>query len=426
MTTVYHSNAREHWRTDPEFPHIEVSNTGQVRNADTKIPVPIRGSGGKAFVQIVDHHGRRYDRNVRRLVRKLFGTAPLRITSQNYSPVEQFAEALTAAATTEKETAVTDNSNDWIALSWPGVIKGYQISLEGKVKSPQGEVLKGTQIRSSFGNYFVMNLRRTDPENYVGPYRQVRLDELVLTHFIGDKSQEDWEPKHLNGDTMDCRAENLQWSEPVRRVVKSSPYAATPSQRKAHSTRKANAARAGLRQERAKQLNADPDWRLVTSSRVEANSFWVSRYGKARGLQGEDLTEYTALNGRVSVYMKLATTGNNSSFYLDELVLEAFGEGRPTPKHKALHLNGDVADNRAENLEWAVSGKGRAKPTGTPSITSSRAEVKVTTLASYRVGEVEVIVNNGIIEAPKGGTAVQQAAALAKIYTEIAKQGEQQ
>jgi hypothetical protein len=426
MTTVYHSNAREHWRIDPEFPHIEVSNAGQVRNADTKMPVPVRGSGGKAFVQIVDHHGRRYDRNVRRLVRKLFGTAPLRITAQNYSPVEQFAEALTTTPTTEKETAVTDNNSDWIPLSWPGVIEGYQISLEGQVKSPQDEVLKGTQIRSSFGNYIVMNLRRTDPEGYVGPYRQVRLDELVLTHFIGEKPGKDWESKHLNGDTMDCRAENLEWSELVRRVVKSSPYAATPSQRRVHSTRRANAVKAGLRQERAKQLNADPDWRLVTSSRVEANSFWVSRYGKARGFQSEDLTEYVTSAGRVSVYMKLAATGNNSSFYLDELVLEAFGEGRPTPKHKVLHLNGNVSDNRAENLEWALSGKGRARPTGKPTITSNRAEVKVTTLASYRVGEVEVIVNNGMIEAPKGGTAVQQAAALAKIYAEIAKQGEQQ
>jgi hypothetical protein len=51
--------------------------------------------------------------------------------------------------------------------------------------------------------------------------------------------------------------------------------------------------------------------------------------------------------------------------------------------------------------------------------------VKVTTLAAYRIGDVEVIVNNGIIEPPKGGTAVQQAAALAQIYAEIAKGAEQ-
>ncbi len=34
------------------------------------------------------------------------------------------------------------------------------------------------------------------------------------------------------------------------------------------------------------------------------------------------------------------------------LVLIAFVEARPSPKHEAHHRNSDRADNRAENLEW--------------------------------------------------------------------------
>lgn len=401
---------QEYWKRDPEFPHIEVSNAGRVRNTSTGLTVPVKGSGGKAFVQLTDHHGRRHDRNLRRLVRKLFGIAPIRL-NESVPPTQPTA--------IEQETSVTTIRDDsWVTLSWPGVKRNYyRISRVGIVKNEDNEALTGTTIRSGLGDYLVMNLLREDQGDYVSPYVQVRLDELVALHFVGPRPEDGYTISHLNGDRMDNNAENLEWIIRPRTTIRRSPFSG-PRPKKG-----------GLRVKRAKKLNSDPDWRLVTNPKVFPGQYWVSRDGRARGVQDTDLKEFLREDGRISVYMKTSLTGNATTFPLDELVLAAFGDTRPTPRHRVRHLNGDLLDNRVENLEWHVPGKS-TPPAPTPVepepvITPTRAQVKVTTLASYRIGDVEVIVNNGIIEPPKGGTAVEQAAALAQIYAEIARQGQQ-
>lgn len=391
----------EFWKFDTEFTHIEVSNTGRFRNGVTKAPIPIYGSGGKASVKLVDSHGRRYERNVRRLVRKLFGTAPIRLAQTVTTPIEEDITVSTAENTAE----------DWVNLSWPGVVAGYRISREGAVTSPQGKVLKGAIQHSPLGNYMLMNLLRTG--DWRDGYVKARLDELVATHFVGPRPGENYCTRHIDGDKMNCHADNLEWAGVTHQRFKRSPFTAPRPA-------------AGIRTKRAKALNADPNWRAVTHPKIQAGQFWVSRDGKARGLQNIDLSEYPREDGRISVYMRMADGGSRTTVALDELVLEAFAGERPTPKHRPVHRNGDKTDNRIDNLYWGVPGKPEPKqadpvPTPTPVITPTRAEVTVTTLAAYRVGDVEVIVNNGIIEPPKGGTAVQQAAALAKIYAEIAR-----
>ena len=37
-----------------------------------------------------------------------------------------------------------------------------------------------------------------------------RLDRLVASLFLGDRGP-DWTVKHINGDSLDCRLENLEW-----------------------------------------------------------------------------------------------------------------------------------------------------------------------------------------------------------------------
>lgn len=401
---------QEYWKRDPEFPHVEVSNAGRVRNSITGLCVPVKGSGGKAFVQLTDHHGRRHDRNLRRLVRKLFGIAPIRLT-ESVPPTQPTA--------IEQETSVTTIRDDsWVTLSWPGVKHNfYRISRTGIVKNEDSEVLTGTTIRSGLGDYLVMNLLREDQGDYVSPYIQVRLDELVALHFVGPRPEDGCVVSHLNGDRMDSNAENLEWVIRPRPKIRRSQFAGSKPK-----------AKVGLRASRAKKLNSDPDWRAVTNPKIFPGQYWVSRNGSARGLQNTDLKEFLREDGRVSVYMKASLTGNATTFPLDELVLAAFGDTRPTPRHRIRHVNGDLLDNRVENLEWYVPGRD-TPPAPTPVetepvITPTRAQVKVTTLASYRIGEVEVIVNNGVIEPPKGGTPVEQAAALAQIYAEIAKGGQ--
>lgn len=418
MTAMNHLYAQEHWKHDTEFSHIEVANTGQVRNAETGAPLPVHGSGGKAFVKIVDRHGRRHDRNVRRLVRKLFGIAPMRITPQTASapqpPQPPTIEQETAVVEQTQEPAVAQDT-DWVAVRWPGVREGYRISRDGQMISPSGEIITGSVQKSPFGNYVIMNLLRVPNERYSGNYIKVRLDDMVTEHFVGPRPDDNHTPKHLNGDTMDSRAENLEWTRRVRRRINRSPLAGP--RRKPQP-----------RRSRARSLNADPDWRLVTNPKI-GGQYWISRDAQIQGVTGTLLTQKPHTDGRLYVNVQ-SQRGGNTTMPVDRLVLEAFTGLRPTPSHRPRYRNGDKGDCSLDNLYWGTTdqappvGPVVADPEPTPVITPTRAQVTVTTLASYRIGEVEVIVNNGIIEPPKGGTAVQQAAALAQIYAEIAKQGE--
>lgn len=410
MTAMTSEAAREYWKRDNEFPGFEVSNTGRVRNVQTGVGLPVYGSGGKAMVKLVDAHGRRHDRNLRRLVRKLFGIAPIRIVPQ---------PPTTAEENTVTDETFIDQDADWVALSWPGAKKGqYRISRDGKVQSRNLDgPLTPTIIRSTLGNYPVVNLQREEREGFANSYFQVRLNELVAVHFVGESPGEDYTPKHLNGDRMDCRAENLEWAKRVRQVFRPSKVSASAQRR------------LKVRDQRARKLAADPNWRLVNNPRITPNQYWVSKDAVVRGVTGQDLTQFTYENGHVGVYMKSAQTNNNTTIQLGLIVLEAFCGEAPTSKHRVQHRNKNVTDCRVDNLYWGIPGQEAPQPpvvedpepAPAPIITPTRAQVTVTTLASYRIGEVEVIVNNGIIEPPEGGTAVQQAAALAQIYAEIAK-----
>lgn len=418
MTAAHQSQPRhplfgtqEFWKPDPEFPHVEVSNAGKVRVAETRAALPIRGSGGKAFVQIVDKHGRRHDRNVRRLVRKLFGIAPIRLME----PIPAPQPPVLTKARIEQETPVTPHkpqkqnaadaapqppAQDWVTLAWPGVKEGhYRISRNGQVvaSAAAAEPLRGSLIHSSLGDYLVMNLLRADSNGYVSPYQQVRLDELVAAHFVGPRPGEDYAVTHLDGNRLNNAAENLEWELRGKPVFRRSPV--TGPRRKATTL--------GKRAKRARSLNADPNWRLVTNVKVSPGQYWVSREGKARGVQNIDLKEFLREDGRISVYMKSVDTGNNTTVPLDELVLEAFHGNRPTPRHKPQYHNDDTLDVRADNLYWGIPGQAKPTPEPTPEpapeptavITPTRAEIKVITQSAvYELNGVQVQVNNGKIE----------------------------
>lgn len=56
----------------------------------------------------------------------------------------------------------------------------------------------------------------------------------------------------------------------------------------------------------------------------------------------------------------LAWEGVNKTRMIHHLVCEAFHGPRPTKKHTVNHINGDKADNRADNLEWMTMAEQRA------------------------------------------------------------------
>lgn len=442
MTAMNHSNAQEFWRIDPEFRHIEVSNTGRVRNATTKVPLPVYGSGGKAFVKLVDSHGRKHERNLRRLVRRIFGTAPLRIDL-----VDNFIESLTPVLVKENNMTTPQFACDFcgaqfltveainthyntahegeVMLRWPGIINGYRITNTGKIVNPKGVELKAG-IATAAGNSqrLTVSLMRTGDTEHSGPYAQVRVDELVATHFIGPRPGNSHTVRHRNGNDMDCRAENLEWIEMPHRFNRS---AVTAPRRRTGRTRTANAS-GGKWNSRVRRFTRDANWRLVVNNRVVPDHYWVSQEGQIRGLQDQDLSRSVQTDGHVSVYLRAKNKSGDSisatTFRVDQIVLEAFAGERPTPKHKPHHLNGDSADCRAENLVWAIPGKPLPVPPvptptpqpATPVITPTKAEITVSTTASYRAGELVVNVTDGKLELPP---TVNDPEALALILNKI-------
>ena len=52
------------------------------------------------------------------------------------------------------------------------------------------------------------------------------------------------------------------------------------------------------------------------------------------------------------LFVNLSANGKQYIRHVHRLVIEAFSGSPPTPKHSAVHKNGDRADNRAENLAW--------------------------------------------------------------------------
>lgn len=53
-------------------------------------------------------------------------------------------------------------------------------------------------------------------------------------------------------------------------------------------------------------------------------------------------------------YVRLALNGGRELWCVHRLVALAYLPSRPSPQHEIRHLNGDPADNRAENLAWGT------------------------------------------------------------------------
>lgn len=52
--------------------------------------------------------------------------------------------------------------------------------------------------------------------------------------------------------------------------------------------------------------------------------------------------------------VSLSNCGRVKKAKIHRVVIESWGDVRPSPKHECNHINGDKADNRVENLEWVT------------------------------------------------------------------------
>jgi len=63
--------------------------------------------------------------------------------------------------------------------------------------------------------------------------------------------------------------------------------------------------------------------------------------------------QFTGTDGEVYVVLERPVRGPEIRL-VAELVLEAFGRPKPSPKHFPGHLNGDKQDNSLLNLTWGI------------------------------------------------------------------------
>lgn len=384
----------ERWIAPPDFPGIEVSNTGTVREVSTGRLLPIHGSGGKARVTLVNFRGESSERNVRRMVMNLFGYKPIRIEEE--------------APTPEVDTSVS-----WKYIERPDIKSGYQISTLGEVLTPRGLVLRGSRQRSKNGDYdfrLVQLPRRPGASDLIG-HARLKVADLVADHFLPAPPNGDHYIRHINGDVDDCRAVNLEWAEGIRPLQKRSIARAKGNQKRANTMGK----------NMEKVFAGDPHWARVVSLKVTPKRYWVSRDARVMGIYGHEVKISTYSSGHLCAHVQSALTGGTTTTRLDEVVLTAFAGPRPSPLHQPHYRNGNISDCSIDNLMWAVPGEPVPAPIVAPSpVVADDDVVEVSTVTSYRYGDVEVKVNaSGKIELPE--VTAENAAALAKLLERLGR-----
>jgi hypothetical protein len=104
----------------------------------------------------------------------------------------------------------TEPEIEWVPVVVPERLKissGYRISELSECRAPSGRALK----RRQDGNQLYVNLTRSDRREFT---LSVRVDKLMLWSFYGEPREGEVEtPVHEDGDTLNCRLDNLSWRQ---------------------------------------------------------------------------------------------------------------------------------------------------------------------------------------------------------------------
>lgn len=127
-------------------------------------------------------------------------------------------------------------------------------------------------------------------------------------------------------------------------------------------------------------------WREIASYE---GIYQVSNYGEVRGKNGLLKTYPTPKTGKLRVDLYVYERGGRKWHAVHLLVLDTFVGDAPPGPHKAIHLNGDIKDNKLTNLAW------RRNPLDRPSLTIPadkrdwlNYEISMGILSSERMAEL--------------------------------------
>lgn len=85
---------------------------------------------------------------------------------------------------------------------------------------------------------------------------------------------------------------------------------------------------------------------------LEAEGYWIGEDGRIMGPMG--IRKLKPHAGGFLATMIRTNAGTKKLFYPHLVVAENF-IGRMGSDYKVAHINGDITDNRAQNLEWALN-----------------------------------------------------------------------
>jgi hypothetical protein len=366
------SQGGNQWQPIPDVDgKYEVSSDGQIRRSQTTLSdepfpamTPQRNSGGRGSFVGLRYGGRTQQFSIARLVGRLFLGFPEKTGIVYWKDGNDTNNAISNLAWAARHEDIpahlhdpplpaalsSKSGSDWRpVVGYEGI---YDVCIDGRVRRvipgrrrPAGSLL---QPRPGRLGYVYVTLSRN------GEQMQHAVHRLVAEAFIPlpeGRLAQDLVVDHISEPKSDNRVTNLRWATHGENMEHAAVEAAD---------RKLRGERPRSRRYELPPVPNDVIWRQLTAFGIEG-LFEVSNYGHVRRCKpgrnaavGRVVAARLMPQGYVQVKLRVPGRKNGVIKTVHILVASAFLPS-PQPGQRVIdHINGDKADNRADNLEWVT------------------------------------------------------------------------
>ncbi len=291
----------ENWKDVVGYEEIyKISTTGKVWNKECN-----------KFVKQFEHNKRLKVTLICKNIRRMYFVDELvnkHFDIKYKQPENQKPNNIPQIIPNVKITQINDNEEVWVDISqYPK----YQVSNYGNVRSKQ----KTTILNQRFSDGFcIVTLHRKINNNKNNEYTDYKIAYLVATYFIKNTDPKNKTAiKHIDDDVTNNKWTNLQWALPDDNNI---------------------------------------IWKYIGETN---NTYMISNYGRiVRNANCEYIKPSSSGKIRDVVILTLSTDVHKK-FKICNLVAKYFVENDdPVNKTLLKHLDGDVLNNKADNLQWVA------------------------------------------------------------------------
>lgn len=210
----------EEWKIIPSFPKYEASTFGQIRNKKTKrIRALTTNPAGYVIVSLQTNECEELTRYVHRLVAEAFIPNPLNLPTVNHKNMERGDNAVYNLEWASYPQQAMNRTNKG------AVCPRTRVPYEPREGEEWKQIAK-TLWLSSFGRVSRDNLKTVSVLTRKADYHIVRMDgaspflhRLVALHFVpNDDPNNKTIVNHIDGNTHNNTASNLEWVTPKRSI----------------------------------------------------------------------------------------------------------------------------------------------------------------------------------------------------------------